>query len=84
VSDPVAFVANEGNSSRRQLDQWLTELGPYYVHNSLLRNQTLHRLTTHYWFKQIQDKYDSYMANQTNSNSTVPVNIVNTGTDILH
>eukprot|EP01036_Dinobryon_divergens_P026941 gene26940-35640_t len=62
---PVAFVDNitdflRWNTSeiKSTLTQWLRQLGKYYERGSQLRNDTLHKLSTGYWFHKISYSND--------------------------
>lgn len=67
---PVAFVdsivdfldpQNEAKS-KKQMEQWEQELGPYCVFGSALRNETFYRLTTDYWWSQVTTQIKQFDA----------------------
>mmetsp|Transcript_3145 Transcript_3145/g.4437 ORF Transcript_3145/g.4437 Transcript_3145/m.4437 type:complete len:239 (-) Transcript_3145:141-857(-) len=65
VDSAADFLANPANQSMRLLEQWLRELGPYYVPHSELRNQTLRRLQMAFWWHRIEDKLSDWERNRT-------------------
>ena len=44
-----------------KLSTWIEDLGPYYESNSALRTEVMHKLTSDYWFMQIEKKYTQHM-----------------------
>ena len=52
VKDLKAFMRWENISAVQK--EWIRELGPFYETNSLLRTETLHKLTGRYWNEQIR------------------------------
>lgn len=67
---PVVFVdslldflhPNNESQSRKLMEEWECEWGPFFVHGSALRNATLHRLTTAFWWDQVVEKYKEFEA----------------------
>ena len=65
---PVVFINNftelldikNANKTLAKMKLWIEELKPYYETNSILRNQTLYRLTAKYWFNNIIEKLKPY------------------------
>ena len=62
--EKVAFVKNISDFLRwnvsainATLIEWMKELGKYYVPGSLLRAQTLNRLSTRYWFGKVTSHF---------------------------
>jgi hypothetical protein len=61
---PIVFVDNivdflSWSNISIVMKEWMNELGKYYEPMSHLRNQTLHRLTTTYWHRQMLSKLKS-------------------------
>ena len=48
-----------------QLQLWANQYSPYYEHNSALRNQTMQRLKTVYWYRIIAGKMPPYSRKDT-------------------
>ena len=51
------FLLWNTSAIKSTLTRWLVQLGKYYEVGSQLRNDTLHKLSTAYWFNKVVDHF---------------------------
>lgn len=71
VPSLLALLQNADGLTPSLLDQWVQKYSPYYEPNSTLREQTLERLGTKYWWNIMVEKYDEEMSKLRNNKNAI-------------